>query len=185
MAAKKKVSPAKKQTTDKSRNKKKGSALVPFVSPTETPEEDDKLYIKYKREFDLYALWKSLPPMLRGVTPKDLEEKYFIDDEALIQLLQLRTQRAFADHFGFDEKTLYGWNKKLADRDTFADIRAWSNKLMKNVIMSTYRAAMLKDPKANSDRKLFLQFGGWGEEINVNNKGETLTELFKRGLGIE
>lgn len=180
MTAKK---PAKKKKEKGSDNIRKTKNRIPAIR--EEKEEEPSLV--YARVFETYALWKNLPPMLKGVTPKDLEDKYFIDDEDLITLLQIRTQRAFADHFKVNERTLWEWNGKLrsGDRDQFADIRNWTKQLMKNVMMSTYRAAMLKDPKANSDRKLFLQFNGWGEEINVNNKGETLTELFKRGLGIE
>ena len=179
MTVNKKQKPVTKQKSNNVKSKKRGSTKL--EQPKDIPENDAYL----TKEFEIYAVWKQLPPMLKGTSPRDLEEKYFMDDEELIQLLQIRTQRAFADHYGLNEATVSRWNSKLADRDNFADIRAWSNKLMKNVVMSTYRAAMLKDPKANSDRKLFLQFGGWGEEINVNNKGETLTELFKRGLGIE
>lgn len=173
----------KKKTTKTTASKKriKAENTTGVDLPKDVPEND----VYFQKEFEIYVLWKSLPPMLKGETPKDLEEVYFIDNEDLIELLQIRTQGQFADHFKLHKDTLTRWNKKLVDRDVFADIRAWSNSLMKNVIFSTYRSAMSKDPKANSDRKLFLQTGGWGEEMTVNAKGETLTELFKRGLGIE
>lgn len=170
---------AKKKQPEEARTAPTGSNLP--AHREDNPEND----VILQKEFEVYALWKSLPPILKGVTPRDLEDKFFLDDEELIQLLQLRTQRDFAKYFDLDEKTLWRWNGKLKDRDLFADIRAWSMKLQKNVVMSTYRAAMLKDPKANADRKLFSQINGWGEEMTVHNKGETLVELFKRGLGIE
>lgn len=184
MTAKKPAKPKKaKKTTDVHKSKKGSTAPVQYVPPTDDPAKDVQLV----REFEIYALWKSLPPMLKGINARELEEKYFIDDEALHELLAIRTQAAFAEKFNLAPKTLSRWNEKLKspDRDHFADLRQWTRMLMKSVMMSTYRAAMLKDPKANSDRKLFLQFNGWGEEINVNNKGETLTELLKKGLGIE
>jgi len=168
---------ASKKQPDKARTAPTGT----LAENDDMPEND----VHYEKQFVIYALWKSLPPMLRGETAAELEKKYFIDDEEIIQLLQIRTQRQFADHYDLNEKTLWRWNMKLKDRDLFADIRAWSNGLVKNVIMSTYRASMLKDPKASSDRKLFLQFAGWGEEMTVHNKGESLADIIKRDLGIK
>lgn len=177
---KKKENKKKKTTTSKKRTKAETGATGKIEERKDNVEND----VHLTKHFELYALWKAMPPIIKGVTPKDLEEKYFIDDPMLIELLQLRTQRQFADHFDLCEDTLTRWNNRLKERDLFADIREWSNKLLKNVMMSTYRVAMSKDPKANGDRKLFLQFSGWGEEMTVTQKGESLADIIKRDLKI-
>ena len=179
MTVNKKQKPVKKEKQSKARKEKKGSTSI------DSPKDNVANDVHLTREYEIYAVWKQLPPMLKGTTPRDLEEKYFMDDEDLIQLLQIRTQTAFAEKFNLNPATLYRWNLRLKDRDIFKDIRAWSTPLTKNVVMSTYRASVMKDPKANADRKLFLNLTGHNDEITVHNKGETLTELFKRGLGIE
>ena len=184
--------PKKKKTIKNKTPKKKvvdnGGTVTKGKQPVnklETQKDIPENDANYMREFELYAIWKSLPPILKGETPADLEKKYFIDDEVIIELLQIRTQRQFADHFKLHENTTTRWNSRLKERDLFADIREWTNKLLKNVMLSTYRVAMSKDPKANADRKLFMQFGGWGEEMTVHTKGESLADIIKRDLDIK
>jgi hypothetical protein len=66
-----------------------------------------------------------------------------------------------------------------------ADIKLWVDTVLKNVMASTYRSAMSKDPKAFQDRKLMMQFGGWMEKIGVKHQAEGLAELIKQDLGIK
>lgn len=155
----------------------------------ETPKKSEKAekgevstWVVHAREFELYCIWKALPVMLKSESVKNLQEKYLIDDEDILELCQIRTQTAFANHFGLHIDTLTGWNKKIKDREPFGDIRKWVNTVMKNVMMSTYRSAMSKDPKAHADRKLMLNFTGWNEEQTLNIKGEGLFDILKREM---
>ena len=45
-----------------------------------------------KREYELYKAWKSLPPMLKG-KPAVTLQKFGIEDDELINLLQIKTQK--------------------------------------------------------------------------------------------
>ena len=106
-----------------------------------------------QREFDMYCIWKSLPPMIispnKGTVDEVLEQLR-IDDPILIELAKLRTQGDFAKHFNVSPDTLTDWNKLINKRDTLADIRVWAKRLSKNVILSMYNNAMKSDVKLNS-----------------------------------
>ena len=65
--------------------------------------------IVLQREFDMYCIWKSLPPMIispnKGTVDEVLEQLR-IDDPILIELAKLRTQGDFAKHFNVSPDTL-------------------------------------------------------------------------------
>lgn len=138
--------------------------------------------VLYSKEFELYCIWKQLPPMLKAETAETLEKKYFIDDELIVKLCGIRYQKDFADFFGISEDTMTRWNLKMKSRDPLIDIKEWVKTLTKNVVMSTYRSSMSKDPKAHQDRKLMLQLGGWAEDSNLNVRGEGLFDILKREI---
>ncbi len=96
----------------------------------------------YKTQaFETYAMWKSLPSYLRG-QPRQVLEKFGIDEEIALDLLEVKTQAEFAKRFGVkDPATLTDWNKRLERDGTISRIHDWARKLTPNVIFALYRNA--------------------------------------------
>ena len=93
-----------------------------------------------KQDFDSYILWKSLPSVLRG-QPRQMLEKFGIDDEITISLLEIKTQAEFAKRFEIkDPVTLSDWNKRIEKDGLIPSINAWARKLTPNVTLSLYKA---------------------------------------------
>lgn len=123
-------------------------------------------------EFITYRTWRSLPAILRGMDTEALAKSGF-EDPDIIDLLSIRTQGQFAERFKMNPNTLSVWNKYLDENgDRFKEANVWASKLVKEVIAATYRAATLRDPKANADRKLFLQLAGWVEKTEQKHEVE-------------
>ncbi len=97
-------------------------------------------YGVYKtQDFESYAVWKSLPSFLRG-QPRQVLEKYGIDEEVMLSLLEIKTQTEFAKRFAIkDLATLTDWNKKLEKEGLLSHIHTWARKLTPNVISALYR----------------------------------------------
>jgi len=101
-----------------------------------------------KQDFDSYVLWKSLPSILRG-QPRQMLEKFGIDDEITISLLEIKTQAEFARRFNIkDPVTLSDWNKRIEKDGLIPSINAWARKLTPNVTLSLYKA-ITKNGKAS------------------------------------
>jgi len=99
------------------------------------------------REYELYATWKSLPPLLRG-QPRQILEKHGIDDENAISLLEIKSQTEFAKRFDIkDPGTLTDWNKRLSEERPLIRIHPWARNLTSNVIWALYKNAV-KNGKA-------------------------------------
>jgi len=93
-----------------------------------------------KQDFDSYVLWKSLPSVLRG-QPRQMLEKFGIDDDITIGLLEIKTQAEFAKRFDIkDPATLTDWNKRIEKDGLIPSINAWARKLTPNVLLSLYKA---------------------------------------------
>jgi hypothetical protein len=93
------------------------------------------------QDFETYAMWKSLPSFLRGQSRQVLE-KFGIDEDVAIELLEIKTQAEFARRFGIkDPSTLTDWNKRLEEDGTIGRIHQWARKLTPNVIFALYRTA--------------------------------------------
>ncbi len=104
--------------------------------------------VRKTQDFDSYAMWKAMPSILRG-QPKQVLEKFGIDDELAISLLEIKTQTEFAKRFDIkDLATLTDWNKKLEKEGLVPGINAWARKLTPNVLLSLYKA-ITKDGKAS------------------------------------
>ncbi len=99
------------------------------------------------QEFESYVMWKSMPSILRG-QPKQVLEKFGIDDELTISLLEIKSQTEFAKRFGIkDISTLTDWNKNIEKEGLIQDTNAWARKLTPNVLLSLYKT-ITKDGKA-------------------------------------
>ncbi len=93
------------------------------------------------QDFESYAMWKSLPSFLRG-QPRQILEKFGVDEEIVISLLEIKTQAEFARRFNIkDPATLTDWNKRLEKEGSISRIHEWARKLTPNVIFALYRNA--------------------------------------------
>ena len=103
-------------------------------------DESPKKSGVYKtQDYESYALWKSLPSFLRG-PPRQVLEKFGIDEEITASLLEIKSQAEFARRFGIkDPATLTDWNKRLQKEGGLTRIHEWARKLTPNVIAALYK----------------------------------------------
>ncbi len=105
------------------------------------PKNAEKRGAYKQAEFETYALWKSLPSFLRG-QPKPVLEKFGLEDEIVLDLLEIKTQTQFAEKFNIkDLTTLTDWNKRIKEEGLLPFINQWARKLTPNVISALYRTA--------------------------------------------
>jgi transposase-like protein len=132
----------------------------------------------YPDQFAKFVMWCSVPSLLRyppankggsRPTPREFAENMGIEDEAVLELIEIKTQTEFAAKYGVDQKTLYNWKQKMQERDVMADLRQWAKPLTRNVALSLYNKAIrggLPD-----HYKLFFQIvNGWSEKIRIDKR---------------
>ena len=102
-------------------------------------EDVKKSEVYKKQDYESYALWRSLPSFLRG-QPRQILERFGVDEELVISLLEIKSQAEFARRFGIkDPSTLTDWNKRLEKEGMFPHIHEWARKLTPNVIGALYK----------------------------------------------
>jgi hypothetical protein len=107
----------------------------------ESIKESGKRGVYKTQDFESYAMWKALPSFLRG-QPRQVLEKFGIDEEIALSLLEIKTQTEFAKRFDIkDLATLTDWNKKLEKDGQLSRMHAWARRLTPNVIFALYRTA--------------------------------------------
>ncbi len=127
-------------------------------------------------EFQAYIIWKSLPAMLRGGN-KAILEKFGIDDELSISILEIKTQTEFAKRFKIKIGTCTEWNKILIDENLmYGSIKKWAKMIMPNVIMALGKTAM-KTGKASEVIAWVKLVEGWEEKSKMGL--DTNPELIK------
>ncbi len=106
------------------------------------------------QDFSSYVLWKSLPSFLKG-QPRAVLEKFGISDEAMLQLLEIKTQTEFARRFGVkDLGTLTDWNKRIEKEGLLTSINSWARNLTPNVVFALYKNVS-KNGRAHEVRAWF------------------------------
>ncbi len=102
--------------------------------------EHPELSVYKKQEYEAYLMWRSMPSILRG-QPRHVVEKFGIDDEVAMSLLEIRTQSEFAKRFGIkDLGTLTDWNKRIDEQGGLMQgVSRWAKKLTPNVVAALYR----------------------------------------------
>lgn len=129
-----------------------------------------------EREYRLFLIWKSIPISLR-VAGREYAESLGIDDEDLLMLMGIKTQKDFAEKFGLNASHISEvWNKEKVPPE-YEDInwRTWASKLTHNVVKRLYEAIMDEGDAARI--KLWLQaVDNFVEEskVNENVSNETL-----------
>lgn len=139
--------------------------------PTHEPRFEREPSFRRLDAFEAYALFRSMPTPLRyppkdkssgyRPTPREFALSLGIEDESVIALLELKTQKNFAEHFGITEQTLGRWNKILAKRGVLDDARKWANPLSSNVLFGLYRQIMGGKALPQHYRLWFEVVCGW------------------------
>ena len=137
------------------------------------------------KEFKLYVLWKSLPPLLRN----ELDQKPalwaktgFGDNPVIERLLKIKTQTEFAKIFDLSIDTLVYWNHTIEQRDMLGDYRKWAKHLTHNLLMAMYNKGIkYGDPHRV---ELWLKaVHNWSEKNPAAEQlGQTLADLMKNTL---
>lgn len=137
------------------------------------PKKAKKIAYK-EQDFNTYVLWKSLPSLLKGKLPVELE-KLGIKDELTIELLSIKYQNEFAKKYDIkDLGTLTDWNRKIEENDLIKqNIKWWAKKLTPNVVSGLYKGAVSKGSAAEA--KLWFQYiEDWIEKSDITTKGRPL-----------
>lgn len=130
-----------------------------------------------RETFETYALWRSLPiPILKTMNREQLRDKMGFDDDDILDLIAIPTQRDFAQKYDLGMDTLTQWNKKLRDRDPLFEAKGWAKGLAKNVIISMYNHALRKGNPLLF--KLFFQVINDWEEKSVIKQTPADIEFF-------
>lgn len=136
---------------------------------------------KKEKEYELYKLWKSLPPVILGTSEQELIKKFGIDDPLHIELVQIKTQGEFAKKYGVSIDTTSDWNARMKkEGNDYMDMsRQWAMQLNKNVVMAHYNKIIRKfDPV--SAELWYKIIDGWNEKKQIEHSGKmTLYDLAK------
>ncbi|MCK5122552.1 MAG: hypothetical protein KAQ87_00140 [Candidatus Pacebacteria bacterium] len=160
----KKTTKTKRQITAKIRDRAK--------------EIDEEKSVRKSAEFQTYIIWKSLPAMLKGVNRATLE-KFGIDDELSILMLEIKTQTEFAKRFKIKIGTCTEWNKILIDENLiYGSIKRWAKMITPNVIMALGKTAMKtgKAPEVMAWLKIIEDF----KDKSEADASEDLKEIMKK-----
>lgn len=139
-------------------------------------------------EYEKYCLWKRLPLAFKAPpkdkttgmrpTPAEFCEVMGIQDSLILELVELKTQKAFAEKYGVSEDTLSLWNKTLGVRSALQDIRKWATHMTQGILLSMGNKALRKGDWP--EVKLWLQtIEGWEEKQRVEHeyKGTQVIEI--------
>lgn len=103
----------------KTRNKKKAS---PSLSANDE--------VKLTDAFEAYALWNSIPNILKSMKPKDRKDMGFdINDPLFNVLIKIRFKTDFAKQFEVSRDVLNDWEKREDFQNKVADLNKQNNVL--------------------------------------------------------
>jgi len=125
--------------------------------------------------YEIYKIWKSLPPQILGTADSVMEEHYGIHDDLQKKLINITTQKEFAEEFNISRTTTTKWNKELReDQDDMNSFtKNFARDLTKSLVFSLYENA--KESGDPNRIRLWLQFvENWsatqGLEISTDQK---------------
>jgi hypothetical protein len=133
---------------------------------------------KKKYEYDLYCLWRSIPAFFRfppidkktkeRPSPREFAMSMGIENEEMLNLVDLTTQKEFGARFNVDEGTLCDWNKTVGAQNGMDEAMLWAKNLSKNVLFSLYNTAIRKGNML--EVKLWFQLvEKWSEKQTVEH----------------
>ena len=117
---------------------------------------------------------------MRGQNKETLN-KFGIDDELSISLLEIKTQTEFAKRFKIKIGTCTEWNKILIDENLiYGSIKKWAKMITPNVIMALGKTAM-KTGKAPEVMAWLKLIEGWEEKSKMGlDTSPELIEILAR-----
>lgn len=119
---------------------------------------------------DLYFMWLSIPDTFRNM-PDGVQDKMGIEDATILELMQYKTQKAFAQEFGVNEKYLTEWKHEWAEKGEFAATKTFFRKLTKNMIGAMYRKALIEGDAARAMAWMKI-VEDWTEQFGVRHSGK-------------
>lgn len=131
-------------------------------------------------EFNDYLIWKTLPATIRGLSREYLIEKIGIEDENVIRIASIRTQKDFGKQYKppIAEATLVDWNKLIDEEQLINTTRVkFANKMVSNVLMALYTKAM-KTGNAQ-EVGMFMEYAGAytpKADVTINSKDQQKEE---------
>ena len=112
--------------------------------------DGENLGIKKPYEFEMYALWLALPPLLKNpmgnVDARKLAMSMGIEEETILDLISIPTNQVFAEKFDIHINTLTDWKKIIKEKGMVGlpIMKNWAQTMSSNLLMSLYQHAMKK-----------------------------------------
>lgn len=163
--------------SDKTTEKKKRQKLSKKVEGKKNRRRQTTLPDIYEK----YKFWKSLPSMWKGMKREDLTEKFGIEDEDMLEMLEMRWQNDFAKKFNLDISTLTKWNHRMEEDgiDHLEEVKKWANRLTKNVTLAHYNKLVRKFDPVSADI-WYKTVSGFSEKKQIQHSGKlSLLDLAK------
>lgn len=141
--------------------------------------KSENIDIQKEVEFELFALWISIPPLLKnppkqkdGSTPdgRAMAMSMGIDDQGILDLCELKTNLDFSERYNVHINTLTVWKKKIKEKSAsgLPMMQNWAQTMSSNLLMSLYQHAMKKGNPLTI--KLWFQLvDNWKENIQVEH----------------
>lgn len=128
--------------------------------------QNKKKRVYKEKEMKIYALWKAMPITFKELGPRKLRALgYAVDEELFMMLLEIRTEKQFAQIFGISPNTLDRWEKREEFKNLVKEISDMENiKKFKHDIDFNFTIQTMK--KADPARvKLWYQlYEKWTKE---------------------
>lgn len=171
-----KPKPSKKPGTTKKVVKK--VKKVAQTKANKTPIVEVPKGMNKPGEFETYAMWKSLPAILRKKTEAELEDMGF--DPLVVDLLKIKNQIEFAKEFKVNPATLTEWNEKVYLSKEFNSGRvAWAKRLTSGLLLALHEKA-LKEGDAPRIKLYYQIVESWIEKSKTESEeAEAIREMAK------
>jgi len=128
-------------------------------------------FAPYKEKaFEAFILWLSLPSVLKRPPAKasisEFATSMGIDDEEVLGLIEIKTQKQFAERYEVNEDTLTAWKRTGQAQQAIEDLQRWARPLTKNVLFGLYNQCIRGGQPQHY--KLWYQIvAGWSEKLTL------------------
>jgi len=138
-----------------------------------------------EKEFQTYAIWKSLPPHIRGLKKEQLKS-YGFTDPLMISISKIKTQTEFAKYFRIkDLGTLTDWNTRIRKNELANDRKKSTDSERVDLVEpAAALQATLKEQLEEIDRKISMTPNSILEK-KIERLQKTIMKLKKEKSGID
>ncbi len=149
------------------------------ISTNENGSKQEIDNVVKKKEFDLFVLWSSIPPLMKHPPkqrdgtfpqPREFAVGMGIEDEELLDLISIQTLTQFGERFDLNKNTLTEWKRIIKQRGLHGlpSMKNWAMEMSSNLLMSLYNHAMKKGNPLTI--KLWFQLvNDWKENTKVEH----------------